>query len=400
MYTHVSGRTSGKRVAAVVGTAVVLALVLVYLPITPSGPLGGGNSGLHLAKKPFTPPAALHIPLTGPVVNLTAGDRVNVTYEYEAVNYTPSLHGMLLRFPSVFGVFTQKNGNLLFITLTDRDLYLNKSGYNNGSTTYYSDLITKSYTLDPTQQPFLTTLKLSTMANTTYGAIELAFRWNYTIWVKANDTTLSSGWSTFGNHAGQESTVTPAQLMLLGQTTPEYTTVGSRFSAQLTGLVSGVDYWVEVEDPFTGISVEDRWDNASVGVSSFDVTILLQDSKGTMAAAPWLVHIHDSHGDILYSIPVYLSDPPTAAIYFTTSPSTCGPVVFNGVAEASGDHQPNMTTKPYSLVATPCAGYTFAGWTQVGGGAQFADSASSSTGVTLIYNTTVGATYIPAFPRG
>ncbi|MGA9839617.1 MAG: hypothetical protein WBF81_07640 [Thermoplasmata archaeon] len=400
MYGHVLGRGPRRRAIALVGITVLVLLVLVYLPVGQFGTpatAGGGNSGLRTAAKPFTPPAALHIPVAGPVVDLVRGDIVNVTYEYEAVTYNATLYHMLLRFPTVFAVFTEPGGGLKFVPVLDREVLFSKGGYNNGTATQSSNVITANTTLDRTVQPFLTTLKLAIMANTSYGYFRLAVRWDYTIWVKANDTTLTSPWSTFGDHQGQESTVTPAQLMNLAWTSPEYTTVGSRFTAELTGLVSGADYWVEVENPFTGISVEEKWTNASVGVTSFNVSILLQYGRGLMTPSPWLVHIHDNHGDILYSIPVYLSSPTTASIYFKVVPSTCGPVEFNGVPRASGAGSHGIgTNQSYSLVAESCSGYTFAGWSQTGGGAQIASLTSASTSAEILYNDTITATYAVA----
>jgi len=347
--------------------------------VTPTGSLltpGSGNSNLVPAAKPFTPPGALHIPVVGGEMNNQA-----------------SWKGMVLRMPTIFGTFTQTNGNLLFIPVLDRMLTLNGPNYSNGTGTSASEILTKSYTLDPTVQPFLTTLKLAVMANATYGTLRIAFRWEYTMWSPANGTVVHSQWSTFGNHGGQESTVTPAELALLGPTSPEYTTVGSLFYANLIGMVSGQKYWVEVEDPFTGISVEETWRYAPTNITDYKVTILLQDGHGIMAAAPWLVHIHDQYGDILYSVPVYLSDPSTAAIYFSTSPSVCGPLTFNGVTYHSGQHATVAANATYNLSAPACPGYTFAGWSQAGGGAQLSSFTSANTTVLALYNATVFATY-------
>ncbi len=394
MYNPVPARFPSRRAVAIIGAGLIIVLLLVYLPVGQLGPAtASGNSGLQTAAKPFTPPAALHIPLSGPVVNLVKGDRVNVTYEFEAVTYNSTLYGLTLRFPTVFGVFTQPGGGLVFVPVLDRNVTLTHGGYNNGSTTHASEVMTSNFTLDTAAQPFLTTLKLAIMANTTYGGLRVAVRWEYSIWVKTNGTTFSSGWSTFGDHAGQESTVTPAQLVNIVKTTPEYTTVGSRFTAELSGLVSGAHYWVEVENPFTGISVEEIWDNASVGVTVYNVSILLQNGHGVMTATPWLVHIHDNHGDILYSIPVYLSYPTVASIYFKVSPASCGPVFFNGVYKASGTVGHVTANQSYALTADACTGYNFSSWSQTGGGARIANLGSASTSVLLLYNTTVTATY-------
>ncbi len=363
--------------------------------VSPSGGLvaPNGNSSLVPAAKPFTPPGALHIPTVGGEMNITKGTRINVTIEYEALNYQSSWKGMVLRFPTMDGTFTQADGNLLFIPVLDRTVTLTGPNYSNGSTTKATEILTKNYTLDPKVQPFLTTLKLAVMANATYGTLRIAFRWEYTIWNPANGTVVKSQWSTFGDHAGQESTVTPAELATLGTTSAEYTTVGSMFWANLNGMVSGQRYWVEVEDPFTGISVEETWRDAPTNISTYKVQILLQNGHGIMAAAPWLVHIHDQYGDILYSIPVYLSDPSTAAVYFSVSPSVCSQVVFNGVTYHSGQHATVAANATYNLTAPACAGYTFSGWSQAGGGAQIASMTSPSTSVVALYNTTVFLTY-------
>jgi hypothetical protein len=399
MYPYVSTRVATKRVAAILIVAVLVVLVLVNLPVSQPG-FPPTNAGLQTFKKPFTPSGALHIPLAGPVVNLVKGDRVNVTYEYEALNYNSSWYGMTIRFPTVDGVFTEPKGGLVFIPVLYRNVTLTRASFSNGTATQTSEIITSNFTLDPNVEPFATTLKLAIMANTTYGTFQLAVKWEYSIWIEANDTTLASNWSTFGNHGGlQESTIWPGALVYVIYTSPEYSTVGSIFTAELSGLVSGQSYWMEVEDPFTGISISKQWDNASVGATVFNVTIPFEDDAGTMAAAPWLVHIHDADKQILYSLPVYLSYPTSAAAFFKVAPTTCGPLEYNGVARSSGTKVLNITTnKSYSLQAEACSGYTFASWSEVGGGAIFADAMRASTTVNILYNTTITANYVPDFP--
>jgi hypothetical protein len=396
MYPCASAHLAQKRAVAIAIVTVLVAVVLVNLPLSRPTSFPSG-SGLQSLKKPFTPSGALHIPLNGPVVNLTKGDRVNVTYEYQALNYSAHWYGMRLRFPTVDAVFTQPKGGLVFIPVLDRNVTLIHWGYSNGSATQTSEVMTSNFTLNPHVEPFLTTLKLAIMANTTYGTFQLAVRWHYSIWIQANDTTLASNWSTFGNGNQQESNVWPAALVYVVHETPEYTTVGSTFTAELSGLVSGQSYWMEVEDPFTGISVSKLWDNASVGATTFNASIPLTDDAGTMAAAPWLIHIHDADKQILYSLPVYLTYPTNASIYFKVSPSSCGPLEFNGISRPSLSHELNIpANKSYSLQAENCAGFTFASWSQVGGGAVFADSMRAATSVDLLYNVTVIATYVPA----
>jgi hypothetical protein len=389
-------RPQGLRLWAVLAVVVLAAVVMFNLPLSPPhSALPPSDAGLQTFGKPFTPSGALHIPLSGPVLNLVQGDRVNVTYEYEAVTYNSSFSGMTLRFPTVDGVFTQPGGGLVFIPVLDREATLSHAGFSNGSTTKVSEVMTGNFTLNPNVQPFLTTLKLAIMANATYGTLQLAIRWDYSIWVKANDTTFSSGWSRFGNGGGQESSVIPAALVTIVRQTPEYTTVGSRFTAELTGMVSGASYWVEVENPFTGISISKLWDNASVGVTTYNVSILLQGGRGSMAAGPWLVHIHDSYKQILYSLPVYLTDPTVATLFFRASPSSCGPIDFNGSSQASGSVRTHLAAnQTYSLsVGASSSGCTFTGWSQSGGGAQIANTGQSSTTLLLRYNDTIVANF-------
>jgi hypothetical protein len=409
MYRHVYGRIHRNHAVAVLGVAVLLALVLTNLPITQGGgaaPTGAAPIPAALTAKPATPPGALHIPLAGPVVNLVKGDRVNLTYEYEAVSYNSSVYSLSLRMPTIFGVFTQKDRALLYVALTVRNVTLPHSQlshgwFNNGSTTHVSDIITNNVTLNTKVEPFLSSVKLSMMANTSWGNVRIGIRWEYTVWIEANNTTLSSGWSTVGgNQVGiQQSVVTPAQLIAVANTTPEHTTVGSWFRATLTGLVSPADYWIEIESPFSGQGVYHLWDNSTaVGLTNYTVSILLERFSGIMTPTPWLVHIHDGHGDILYSLSVYLTDPTNASLYFKTSPSTCGPIDFNRISETNGGHALNVTAnRSYSLAAGSCAGYTFAGWSQFGGGAQIANPNSATTTVDLLYNDTVTALYVPSF---
>jgi hypothetical protein len=408
MYNHVCGRVPRRTAIAAIGVTLLVALILVNLP---TGGLGGspapGNASLQSFNKPATPPGALHIPLAGPVVNLQKGDIINLTYEYEAVSYNSSLYSLSLRMPTIFGVFTQKDGALLYVPLLNRNVTISHSQlthywFNNGVTTHVSDNITGNYTLNPKIQPFLSSVKLAIMANTTWGNLRLGIRWDYSIWIASNDTTLSSAWTVPGHDRlpYTQSVVTPAELVTIASTTPTNTTVGSWFRATLTGLVSPAHYWIEVESPFTGHGVNHVWDNtSSVGLTSYTVGIVLARFHGTMTPTPWLVHIHDSHGDILYSLPVYLTDPTKASVFFKDSPSACGPIEFNGRSYASGTADQYLpVNQTYNLTAASCAGYSFSGWSQFGDGLEIANPGSASTTADLLYNDTVTAKYVPLNP--
>lgn len=84
---------------------------------------------------------------------------------------------------------------------------------------------------------------------------------------------------------------------------------------------------------------------------------------------------------------------PYPTVSFTVVPAACGPLTFNGTAQASGSSVQVLTSyNPIGLSAPSCSGYTFSAWTSTGGVA-FGSSTQASTTATVSANCTITATY-------
>ena len=84
--------------------------------------------------------------------------------------------------------------------------------------------------------------------------------------------------------------------------------------------------------------------------------------------------------------------PPRYGVGFSISPAGCGPVAFNGSAQASGTNV-TFLAGSYSATANPCSNFAFQQWNATGGVSP-ARSSSASTPVTISGNGSLTAWYV------
>src|ERR1700730_11071052 len=111
---------------AVFGALLVTFLLVLTVPFGPAqteSKTSPGTAGLSTDVKSVTPPGALHIPITtGPTPALVSGERLNVSYQLMALNWSPNFTGLLLHIPTVNGVFPITGGAQMYIPITVRNL--------------------------------------------------------------------------------------------------------------------------------------------------------------------------------------------------------------------------------------------------------------------------------------
>lgn len=98
----------------------------------------------------------------------------------------------------------------------------------------------------------------------------------------------------------------------------------------------------------------------------------------------------------VYSVPTS-SDAPKAAITLVVTPPSCGPVVVNGTAYPNGTVV-DLNLGSYSVVASSCAGYSFAGWIASAPGARVANAPAAVTTLYVTGDGSVTALYTPPSP--
>ncbi len=85
---------------------------------------------------------------------------------------------------------------------------------------------------------------------------------------------------------------------------------------------------------------------------------------------------------------------PKYTVTFTTSPASCGPVLFNGTSYANGTSG-KYSSGTYSLSASPCAGHAFRQW-NTSGLVSVVGHTSSTTTAGVAGNGSLEAWYVPS----
>ncbi len=94
------------------------------------------------------------------------------------------------------------------------------------------------------------------------------------------------------------------------------------------------------------------------------------------------------------AVPITITSggPPRYGVGFSISPAGCGPVAFNGSAQASGTNV-TFLAGSYSATANPCSNFAFQQWNATGGVSP-ARSSSASTPVTISGDGSLTAWYV------
>jgi hypothetical protein len=337
-------------------------------------------------------PAALFITNKAPTVGVNVGDLMNITFEWEVLPYQPAFNGTLVHIPSVVTNFTViKNPNLI-ILFPQRNVTIAGPNWSNASLASMTKHITTHFFFS-TKDAYISTQRIGVMANVTYNTFKLEFRWHWSIW-KTNGTTVTGNWSN--NTAGlfhHQDLIIPAPLVYLQPTTVRTLTVGSIFTARLTGLVANQGDWLlEMEYPNGSVTTWERQWGPNGTTNYYNATIPMQSLGGRVTPGQYLVHIHTPHGAIIFSITVHLTAPTQATVNIVITPSTCGPITINGTSYSNGGVA-TYPVGPVTLSASHCTGIFFHSWSQTGGGISFASTRKGPTNATLYYNGTITATY-------
>jgi hypothetical protein len=368
--------------------AVLATLLLTVIGLVASGNLATGVSPATVAgptriasaastsldcNPTGTPsPSALYINTNEPKVNLANGGTITSTMEFAVVNYTAADFGVLVYFPTVDFTFPLSPTGNFTITVTPQTLAIAGAGWTSGAGTNRSAVEHAGLNFPSGGKARLSTQKVAVQADVPYGQITLEFRWMWQL-DQPNGSVTRSAWttpkSTYSGPPNLPSIFFPAQYtqFVSGAGNGAHVTIGTNYSATLSGPVGGRFFFLEMENG-VGHVVKSHGTTFAANATSGNVTIPLLNYDNYLPPGLYLVHIHDACGAILYNKLVNATFAPSATLTFYLSPSTCGPMTFDGTSfanGASGTFTPSST--PYAFTVPKCAGYAFSNWTDTGG---------------------------------
>jgi hypothetical protein len=322
-----------------------------------------------------TPPACpqsghftvLEIPTANPVGRIVSGDRVGVTLEFGVTNHTVPVAGIIVRTPTVVATFPLKGGSVFSVTLSNHTFNMTGTPW---TSLEYDKLVTADAGFNASKNATLSSQKLSMMADTPYGTLQLEWRWSWNVSFP-NGTYNQGPWTvpTSSSKSGVwlPSIFDPAPYVSLLSESPKDETIGSTYTMFLGGDVAGRAFYIEFENSVGAVKAQTwLYDRATTNATFEGNITLLGWGKDFLTPGQYLVHIHDSCLAMLYSKQVTMSYAPSALVNVETT-SNCGGLTLNGTVYQSGESATVVPSpNPYEYNFTSCKGSQFANYTYLG----------------------------------
>jgi len=311
-------------------------------------------------------PSALLIPTTAPTSAVGPGGSLGATYEVAIVNFTTSASGTVVLVPSAFATFPLSGGGTKQLYVGPRSFTITGAGWSNGSLSTTTVSMPSGLAFASGGTATLSTQKIAVMGSVPYGTLRVEFRWHWTV-VEPNGTSTVGAWTvptaTSGWPASLPSEFFPAPTVTLVGTNGPTVTIGTNFSATLSGFVGGRYFFLELEYPSTGKVVQAHGQTSAAGATPFNVTIPMINYDHYLAPGTYLVHIHDGCGAMLFSVSESAKFAAHASVGIVLDPSSCGKLTLNGSAYASGSTATLVpSTQAYGFTVPTCTGHPFQGW--------------------------------------
>jgi hypothetical protein len=306
-----------------------------------------------------------------PSSSLGPGGTVSATVEFATPNTGTGVSAITVYVPSVFVTFPLSSGGTAQLFVASHSFSLPGPGWPNASASTQSLVSSTGLTFASNASAVLSSQKIAVLADAGYGAITLEVRWHWAL-TPSGGSTSSGGWSVPTNAANWPSSVPsvfdPApRASLLSQNGPNET-IGSNFTAQLGGNVSGRYFFLELEAASNGKVSQAHGQTATPGAGTTTVTIPILNYDRYLYPGNYLVHVHDGCGAMLLSIPVTAVYASSASVTVHLQPSSCGKVTFGGTSYGDGARfSTTPSSHPYSVGVPSCSGHAFRGWDFSGG---------------------------------
>jgi hypothetical protein len=295
-----------------------LALVAVGLLVPAFGAIGSGTTAQRVERSssivhapPPTAshchtPAAIKIGQPGPNMAAAKGVRLAATFEMEIAPYRAADGTITVYLPRVGAVFPLSNGHDLNLSLAPHNVTRVAGSWTSAASDTMATTLSGPETFT-NGTALLTSNLVGAMASVTgFEQLNLSFRWQWSVTTTSGTTTGPWGSSNYGGCPTAD--FWPAPFVKLVRDWNLTSAPGGTFTAALLGHISQQYFFLELETP-TGHVVYAHGQTAPKGnTTPFDVTIRYDCWCGhALAAGPYLVHIHNSMGSILYVIRVTIT---------------------------------------------------------------------------------------------
>jgi hypothetical protein len=360
----------------VLPTLVLVVLVSVIAPALGSSTgttaaLGTSFVSAHCNAVGSPTPSALLVQEPQPTRPLQPGGTMGYQMEVEIYNWANQTGPVNLTFPTVYFDFPLTTGHNFTITYPAGNLTLSSGGWSSPTWLARSAVVPAGLTFDTNKTARMDSMKIAIMSSGNYGSVLVKFRWRWTELEPNSTRTYLAPWSTPTNRSHFPTSVPsefyPAAYVQLLSTSGSPATAGNNYTMTVTSrFMPGEWLLMELEFP-SGHVVQAANQTWPANQSIYNAQIHLLTWGHELLPGPYLVHLHDECGALLYSRLVYTHFPTTANVTLLI-PKGCGPVIFNGTKYANNtvvSVTPSAT--PYSVKASNCHGMAFNGTLLTGG---------------------------------
>ncbi len=337
----------------------------------PSTSLGAAYVSAHCNAVGSPTPSALLVQSPQPGKNLAPGGSMGYEMQVEIANWANQTGPVNLTFPTVYFDFPLTNGHNFSITYPAGNLTISAGGWTATTLLARSAIVPGGLNFSVGQTARMDSEKIAIMSSGNYGTVLAKFRWRWTEHEPGATSTYLGLWTapTTRSHfpVSVPSEFFPAAYVELLSTSGSPATAGTNYTMTVTSrFMPGEWLLTELEFP-SGHVVQADNQTWPAGHSVYDAEILMLTWGHELLPGPYLIHLHDECGALLYSRTVTTRFPSTANVTLLIAKG-CGPINFGGTHYANNTTisvTPSVT--PYVVKARNCHGLTFDGSNLTGG---------------------------------
>jgi hypothetical protein len=258
-----------------------------------------------------------------------AGDVLQASFEFQAVNGSPLSAGDRLVVPSLQAIFPTLNGSLP-LYFPPRNLTLGSGNWSDPALGTVSHPLLATTTFVNGTSAYLSSSNLAVMVTDPSGAVAVGLRWQWSIGAPGG-TPLNGSWSQPSPSASKPdlpSIFNPAPFVgVVATNAGAPLAPGENFTAEINGSIAGNSYRISFEFPNNGSEVSSETETVPANATTFNLTlpIVPKTSTGNVTPGPYLVHIHNVCEAILHSIKIVVGPASPAAARPLGAPGRVGP---------------------------------------------------------------------------
>jgi PKD repeat protein len=323
MRVRCPGAFASPRAAAPVLLLVAAAGLLLLpgvLPLGVSGaPAPAGRFVTDSAPSNCTAPASVVMPLKDPVGSLAAGSTIQATYELKIVNPPSPGATLEVHLPRITAEFDLVNGTLYQISIAPHVLTSVGGAWTPPGNDTATKTVQSAISFEPGGGALLTSALIAVMANTlAFTGENLSVRWSWN--VSSPNGTVFSGWAVNEWYKSCPSDFAPAPYVDLVQYWNATAPPLSNFTAALSGFVPGQYFFLELENPSGDVVYSQATTVPANATTPYNVSMTLTSWGPPILPGPYLAHIHNVAGSLLYSISVIVTAADGMTVNLTATP--------------------------------------------------------------------------------